>query len=69
MTPSELLLWAGSQPDSPLTDDELRKAWHWMMMIGPHSSWTNTEAKLVRVLILEVLRLRANNVEVVESVR
>ena len=56
MTIDELKAWAVSQPDAALTDDELRQAWHWMMMVGPHSSWTNTEAKLVRVLLLEILR-------------
>lgn len=59
MSPNELMLWAASQPDPPLTDAELGSAWNWLMMVGPHSSWTNAEAKLVRVLILEILRLRA----------
>ncbi len=58
MTIEELQEWAASQADLPLNDSELTAAWHWMMMVGPHSSWTNAEAKLVRVLILEILRLR-----------
>lgn len=58
MTIEELQSWAATQPELSLSDSELTAAWHWMMMVGPHSSWTNAEAKLVRVLILEILRLR-----------
>lgn len=56
MTIDELKSWAASQPETEITELELSFAFNWLMLHGPSSSWTNTEAKLVRVLLLEVLR-------------
>ena len=55
-TMREIESWAESQPENPMSVEEVIQVWHWLRTHGPSSCWASAETKFVRRLLIEVLK-------------
>jgi len=54
----EIEAWAKLNRPAAIQDEQLLNAWHWLRLNGPSSCWTNAGAVIVRMLLLEIFRVK-----------